>query len=193
MFKANHASIVLVAIALVLAAACRTDTPVAAEPAARRAELRCSADMLEPDLDAQPMLGPGVDANSGTVPFDDGTTYVVSSTYGVPKPSADGAPVTERYLQLFSAIQEQLARESGFVGLQLASSAACASGRTLAIWRSEEEMYNFVTSAAHAAAMQAAREVLQPGYAVSHWIAHDSAQLSWHEAVLQLAARGPVH
>jgi heme-degrading monooxygenase HmoA len=190
MSKASQVSL-LCAVALAVAAACSTDTPTATAPSVRSAELRCSADALEPDLDASPLQGPGVDS-SGAVAFSANTTYVVSSTYGKPKPGEDGAPVTDRYLQLFGDIEEQLPRESGFIGLQLASSAACGSGRTLAIWRSEEEMYSFVSSPAHSAAMQAAHDVLQPGYAVTHWIARARAQLSWDEAVRRLAIKGPV-
>ena len=112
---------------------------------------------------------------------------MVSSTYGAPKPGPDGAP-TQRYLELFSAIEEQLQKEPGLVAMKLASSDSCGSGRTLAVWKSEEEMYDFVTSAAHLAAMQDADEVLKPGYGVTHWSATSLEQTSWQEAVRRVKA-----
>jgi heme-degrading monooxygenase HmoA len=128
-----------------------------------------------------------VDPATGSVRVVEGQHYVVSSTYGVPKPTSDGKLVSDRYLALFGAVAEQLEREPGLIALQLGQSNACGSGRTLAIWRSEEEMYDFVTSRAHLDAMTAADEILQPGYAVTHWDATSATQFSMQEAVRQLA------
>ena len=48
-------------------------------------------------------------------------------------------------------------------------------------------MYAFVTSPAHLDAMAAARDILMPGYAVTHWQARTPEQVSMSEAVRQLA------
>lgn len=150
----------------------------------------CAHDILERDLNDDGPMGPAVDPATGELKLEAGKEYVVSSTYGIPKPGADGAPITARYLQLFTAIQEQLQHEPGLLALRLSQSDTCGSGRTLAIWKSEEDMYHFVTSDAHVAAMSAAQEVLMPGYAVIHWNATSSDQMTFEEAVRQLAKEG---
>ena len=169
-------------------AACGSDGPRADDPQARASALStCRHDLLEPDLEVEPLAGPGVDPATGSLrPAPNGGAYVVSATYGVPRPGADGAPVSPRYAQLFAAIETQLSRETGLLALQLGTSASCGSGRTLAVWKSEEQMYAFVTSPAHLAAMAAARDILMPGYAVTHWEAHATEQISMEEAVRRL-------
>jgi heme-degrading monooxygenase HmoA len=72
------------------------------------------------------------------------------------------------------------------LALQLASSAGCASGRTLAVWSSEDAMYEFVTSPAHAAAMAAADEVLLPGFRVTHWEESSAERISFTEGVRRM-------
>jgi heme-degrading monooxygenase HmoA len=149
---------------------------------------RCARDVLEADLEATPMSGVAVD-DSGELNLESGRTYVVSSTYGAPVPGSDGAPVTEQYLELFSAVQVQLQQQPGLLAMQLASSEGCASGRTLAIWESEEAMYDFVISPAHAAAMAAAGQVLKPGYGVTHWSATKRSEMNFDQAVRELAKK----
>lgn len=89
--------------------------------------LTCAASELESDLDAQPFSGPGVDEASGELKLEPGKSYLVSSTYGVPLPGANGAPVTERYGQLFGAMQAQLEHQPGLLAMRLASSDGCGS------------------------------------------------------------------
>ena len=146
---------------------------------------RCTAGVLESDLAVDPLMGPGVDSG-GKLKLEPGGQYVVSSTYGVPVPGADGARVSDRYLQLFGAVQAQLEKQPGLLAMSLGTSDACGSGRTLALWRSEEEMYDFVTSPAHMAAMKAASEILQPGYEVTHWDATTAESVTFSEAVRHL-------
>jgi heme-degrading monooxygenase HmoA len=160
-----------------------SDKPVGEQSAA----LHCSAAQLENDLEGDPFVGPGVDEASGELKLEPGKQYIVSSTYGVPVPGDNGAPVTPQYLELFGGVQEQLAKQSGLLAMKLASSKGCGSGRTLAVWSSEEEMYEFVTSDAHFAAMKAVREVLKPGYDVTHWTASGKDEINWEKAVKVLA------
>jgi heme-degrading monooxygenase HmoA len=148
---------------------------------------RCAHDVLEPDLSGDAPIGPAVDRATGKLKLADGERYMVSSTYGVPKRASDGAPLTQQYLQLIGAVQEQLQREPGLLALWLLQSEQCGSGRTLAVWKSEEQMYDFVTSKAHLDAMSAADEVLQPGYAVTHWEATSADEMTMEEAIRQLA------
>jgi heme-degrading monooxygenase HmoA len=151
----------------------------------------CSHDVLEPDLEADAFVGPAVDPTTGALMLAPGGRYVVSSTYGVPKPDPDGTPVSQRYLTLFAAVEAQLAQQPGLLALALGQSQGCHAGRTLALWRSEEEMYDFVTSPAHLAAMRAARDILQPGYAVTHWDATSAEDVTFARAVAQLAKIAP--
>jgi len=142
----------------------------------------CVAASLEQDLDATPFQGSGADPKTGALQLAPGKVYVISSTYGVPLPGPNGAPVTEKYGQLFGDIETQLGKETGLVAFRLASSDDCGSGRTLAVWDSEEAMYGFVTSDAHSAAMTAVHDVLKPGYAVTHWQAGSEDEMTFTHA-----------
>jgi hypothetical protein len=152
--------------------------------------LHCSASELELDLESQTLLGGTQDPGGSGFDLPSGGVYLVSSTYGVPRPGQDGAPISARHQQLMAAILERLSSQPGLLGLQVSSSASCGSGRTLAVWQSEELMYQFVTSPAHLAAMNAVAEILQPGYGVTHWQASSPDQMTLTEAVLKLAEDG---
>ena len=185
----RSAGLVLSLLCALVLFACGPESPRGVDTEPRASVLAtCRHDQLEPDLEAAPLVGPSVDpATQHLRPLAAGGAFVVSATYGVPRPDADGAPVSSRYLRLFAAVEAQLARETGLLALQLATSSACGSGRTLAVWKSEEDMYAFVTSPAHLDAMAAARDILMPGYAVTHWQARTPEQVSMSEAVRQLA------
>jgi heme-degrading monooxygenase HmoA len=159
------------------------DTRSTQEPATT-----CRADALEADFEAAPFVGPGVDQETGALRAPAaGESYVVSSTYGVPKP--DPASL-ERWGQLMAAIQVQLAAQPGLLALRLGSSSTCGSGRTLAVWSSEEAMYEFVTSPAHAEAMVAAPEVVQPGFGTTHWTERDPHRITFEQGVQRLRRAG---
>jgi heme-degrading monooxygenase HmoA len=146
----------------------------------------CASGTLEADLDGTPWQGSAVD-ESGELMLSSGRSYMLSSTYGIPVPGPDGAPITEKYGQLLAAIQEQLMKQPGLLAFRLGSSDACRSGRTLAVWESEEAMYEFVASPAHAAAMAAVHEVLRPGYGVTHGQTTQLDQISFAQGARQLA------
>ncbi|MET0343867.1 MAG: antibiotic biosynthesis monooxygenase [Polyangiales bacterium] len=175
----------LMACGMVVVACDDGREPASPRGASAQEITRCDAQTLESDLDAAPFVGPAADEATSTLRLEPGATYIVSSTYGVPKPGASGGP-TERYLGLFGAIEAQLQQEPGLLALQLASSDACRSGRTLAVWRSEEEMLHFVTSPAHLDAMRAASEVLEPGYEVTHWTIEGGDAVDFRAAVARL-------
>jgi heme-degrading monooxygenase HmoA len=142
----------------------------------------CNASKLESDLDPTPFMGPGADS-AGNLQLESGHQYVVSTTYGVPRPGPDGNPVPDSYVQAFGAIQEQLGKQEGLVAYRLSSSESCGSGRTLAVWRSEEEMYAFVVSPAHLNAMTDVNSLLQPGYAVAHYSASDAKEMTFAASI----------
>jgi heme-degrading monooxygenase HmoA len=173
----------LVALSVILAG-CGAEK----DPQSEGGDAACNHGVMEADLEAQPPSGPGVDPETGKILLPpSGSSYVVSTTYGVPKP---GEAVRERWGQLFAGIQEQLASQEGFLAVVLTTSPSCGSGRTLAVWTSEEAMYEFVTSPAHAEAMAASDEVLQSGTAVDHWEATKAEEMTLEEAVRRLAAKG---
>jgi len=145
----------------------------------------CASALLEADLEPSPFMGPGVDA-SGSLMLEPGRDYVVSTTYGVPKLGADGK-IPDTYITAFGAIQEQLRKEKGLVAYRFASSDACGSGRTLAVWSSEAQMYEFVTSPAHLNAMTNANALLEPGYGVTHYTATSANEITFMAAVPHLA------
>jgi heme-degrading monooxygenase HmoA len=183
-YRRSRAGLGVLAMGLALAACGDDEKPRKPESGGADA---CSAAELEPDLDAQPFVGPAADPETGELRLESGKSYVVSSTYGVPVPGENGAPVTPQYLALFGAIEAQLAEQPGLLALKLASSERCGSGRTLAVWSSEEEMYAFVASDAHFNAMKSVKVVLKPGFSTTHWSASRADQMTWDEAVKQLA------
>lgn len=150
-------------------------------------ELRCVADVIEPDLDIGPMAGSAVDEETGLYKLKDGQEVVVSSTYGIPKRAAEGGGLPPGYQDLMGRIIQQLQGQPGLLALQLGNSPSCNSGRTLAVWESEELMYNFVMSAPHLEAMSTANERLEPGYAVTHWTARKQGDISLEAASEHLA------
>jgi hypothetical protein len=169
----------LLALAALLAG-CNTGSETPGDPSST-----CAAGVLEADLQAAPPFGPAVDPETGEIqPPEAGKAYVVSSTYGVQKTS-DAARA--RWAELFGPIQDQLASQPGLLALQLGSSTACSSGRTLAVWESVGQMYSFVGSDAHVAAMDSVDEVVEPGFTVLHWEATTTEQMTFEEAIRRLA------
>ncbi|WP_438003701.1 hypothetical protein WME89_33205 [Sorangium sp. So ce321] len=149
----------------------------------------CTGGALEADLQAAPLSGPGVDPETGKLrPPPEGSSYTISATYGVPLP---GDAAREKYMQYFGAIQAQLASQPGLVAIQLAQSPSCGSGRTLAVWASTDEMYAFVMSPAHVAAVDAVNELIEPNYAVTHWEAASTDEITQEEAARRIKASEP--
>jgi len=158
------------------------------EVAPARAELKCHAAEIEPDLESEYIAGSAVDLSAGELQVEEGREYIVSSTYGIPKRGADGEYLTPRYQMLMGAIVQKLQTQPGLLALQVSSSESCGSGRTLAVWESEELMYDFVTTGPHLEAMSSAEELLQPGYAVTHWTASSPDQMTLTAAPQHLRA-----
>lgn len=154
-----------------------------------KSELRCVADLIEPDLDMGPMGGSDVDEETGLYKLKEGQEVIVSSTYGIPKLAAEGGGLPPHYQDLMGRIIQQLQGQPGLLALQLGTSNSCHSGRTLAVWESEEQMYEFVMSAPHLEAMSSAHELLQPGYAVTHWSARKQEDVSLTAAPAHLATK----
>ncbi|WP_437585817.1 antibiotic biosynthesis monooxygenase family protein [Sorangium sp. So ce1000] len=155
-----------------------TDAPLA----------ECTGGVLEADLEADALTGPGVDPETGKLrPPPEGSSYTVSATYGVRR---QGDAVMERHLQIFGAIQAQLASQPGLLAIQLGYSPSCGSGRTLAVWASTDAMYDFVMSPAHLAGIDAADELLEPTYVVTHWETAETDGITLPDSVRRIQAFG---
>ncbi|WP_437293067.1 antibiotic biosynthesis monooxygenase family protein [Sorangium sp. So ce426] len=156
-----------------------TDAPLPELP-------ECTGGVLEADLEADPLSGPGVDPETGKLrPPPEGSSYAVSATYGVPRP---GDAVMQRYVQIFGAIQAELASQPGLLAIQLGQSPSCGSGRTLAVWASTDAMYEFVMGPAHLAAVNAADELLEPTYVVTHWETAETDGITLADSVSRIRA-----
>lgn len=132
-----------------------------------------------------PLQGPGYDPEMGLLPpLQD--TYVVHSTQILLKPDK-----LERFGELVEAVSAQLMQAEGLVALTTASDPNCGFARTLGIWRSEEAMYKFVLSGAHATAMEESAEISVTGK-VTHWtVEADALPVDWDDAIEHLAQVSP--
>jgi hypothetical protein len=180
----------MLSIALAGTAACdsadnekKNETPITA----------CSRGALEADLEMPgPLAGPGVDPATGTLkPPPSGSAYMVSTTYLDLDQSQEAQA---RFGELMGPIQESLAMQAGLVALQVGSSKACGTARTLSIWASQQGMYDFVLGPAHTEAMNSIGEISRGGSIVAHWEASSPDAVSWDEAAKQLGAlNGPFY
>jgi len=138
-----------------------------------------------------PLSGPGVDPETGELKPPPAAGYIVSSTYLRLK-SKPGE--FQRFGELMGPIQQALAEQPGLLALQLSTSDSCSSARTLAVWESADAMYEFVTSPAHMAAVDAVGEVSRGGSIVTSWRASQTGEATWDEAVRKLDAdNGPFY
>ena len=132
--------------------------------------------------EARPLSGPGYDPMTGFT----GTpkaTYVVSATQIYVRP--------EEQNEFFSQVGKvvgQLAETPGLVAYALGSDATCGDSRTIAVWESEDALYEFVGSGAHVAAMQLAPDLSFTGR-TTHWDAtsEEIGALTWDKAHEKLA------
>jgi heme-degrading monooxygenase HmoA len=180
--RSHGALFALLVLALGAGAACGDDESSDPQAVDSLAQTVCSAGVIETDLEVGTFSGPGVDPATSTLALAPGS-YVVSATYGAPNATAQASG---RWGELFAGIDAQLKSQPGLLAVQLSSSTSCGSGRTLAVWRDTDAMYDFVASPAHLEAMRAAGQVLKPGFAVTHWTTSELAQISNEEGARRL-------
>jgi heme-degrading monooxygenase HmoA len=113
---------------------------------------------------ARPLTGPNFDAEQGGFLVEPTqATYLVHTTQlYVP------ADKFATFIELFADISAQLEGVEGLVAWSAGYDEACEVNRTLGIWESEEAMYAFVASGAHAVAMSQTTEISRTGK-VTHW------------------------
>ncbi|NUO53987.1 MAG: hypothetical protein HOV80_34510 [Polyangiaceae bacterium] len=133
--------------------------------------------------EAKPLSGPGYDPMTGFT----GTakaTYVVSATQIFVKPEKQDA-----FFQQAGKVAVQLGETPGLVAFALGGDTACGDSRTMAVWESEDALYEFVGSGAHVTAMQMAPDLGFTGR-TTHWNAtgEEVKALTWEKAHEKLAA-----
>jgi hypothetical protein len=136
-------------------------------------EAACHKETLEAD---------GVDSNELTT-LPPGS-YVITTTYLRLKHSK---ATLARFQALTNPMTEELAANPGLVRVTTRLSSACNTARTLSVWKSELEMYRFVTGPSHAKAMAAVTDLSRGGSVTTHW-SGDATGATWQRAVEMLAA-----
>lgn len=138
----------------------------------------CSRGTIESDLRQTPWRGPGVDG-SGKVKTG---RYVISATYLRFKPES-----TAEFVDVLVPVQARLRQTSGLVAVRFGFSAACNSGRTLAVWADRASMISFVSGPEHSAAAAKVGDLSRGGGAAIHFD-DESSGATFARAASELAA-----
>jgi quinol monooxygenase YgiN len=170
------------------------DTSTGEDPFADCDRGTLEADISGADMMGNPIplvwMGPGVDPETGML-VDDGSTYVVSSTYLAMKPDP---AAQQAFGEVTPPLVPELFGNPGVVAFQLGTSNACASARTLTVWRDEAAMMTFVAGDAHMAAIGRVAEISRGTSVVAHWSGASVADITWENALTQvLADEGPFY
>lgn len=177
-------------LCLVGLAGCSEESEAPPEASPGTVDDGCPRGTLESDIAYVPLTGPRVDSNGALMP-PPASGYVVSSTF---LRLREGEDAGRRFSELLGPVVTNLQTQPGLEALQLATSTACRTARTLSVWSSLEAMYDFVASDAHQTAVNAVSEVSRGGSIVIHWSARNAEQASWNEAARRLAAaQGPFY
>lgn len=138
----------------------------------------CTKGDLEADFfEDTPLTGPGVDQETGAL--GEGT-YFVATTYLAMKPGT-----LDHVMELSGPVINTLVSSEGFVAMSTARSESCMSLRTLTVWASEDEMYEFVASPAHSAAMSEISQLDRGSSATLSWQG-TAADANWDTALAKL-------
>jgi hypothetical protein len=145
-----------------------------------------AAACVEDDLDASEFAGPGYDAAQGGLlePLQD--KYIASTTVLVLRPET-----VEEFRATVGAMIPVLTQNPGLVGFSTASSAKCGTARTMAVWRDQTAMMNFVASDEHVAGMQRTQEFSTTGTVTSWEVTRAELPLAWDTAIAKATAATP--
>lgn len=137
--------------------------------------------------EGRPLSGVGFDPAQGGLINPKQTTYVVSTTQIYISKEQAGA-----FYENVGAVVAQLTETPGLVALGLATDDTCGVNRTLGVWESEEAMYTFAASGAHAVAMENTPTISLTGK-VTHWTAtvDEVNALDWDVARAKIAEVDP--
>jgi len=139
---------------------------------------QCSKGQLEADfVQDSPWAGPGVDPDTGEI---EAGSYRVATTYLALEPDK-----TDRVFELSGPVIETLSMSQGLVAVTTGQSESCAALRTFTVWRTEEDMFAFVASSAHATAMGETSELSRGTSNTISWDG-DETTITWEEAASRL-------
>jgi hypothetical protein len=187
--RAGTAARALIAVAL--AAGCAEETSESAESAGVGGEGGMQAppdpyahlyQCVETDFgDVHSLSGPGYDPETGIIGTSQ-DTYVVSTTLFYWKPE-----MTDEVYQTGGRVMGQISDSPGMVAYAVGTDETCLVARQLSVWRSEEDLYAFVLSGAHAEAIGSTLDVSLTGRG-THWTitADELATLDWDTARAKL-------
>ncbi len=144
-------------------------------------------DCEEVDFAGGPLQGPGFDATMGGFIDEPEASYVVATTQIY---VADAQ--IEGFLAAFGPVNAELASTEGLVAHAVGTDSTCGVNRTMSVWTSEQAMFAFVGSGAHALAMSQTNEVSLTGR-VTHFTATaaEVEALDWEVVRAKLAAVEP--
>lgn len=150
-------------------------------------ESKCNHKLLEPDFEPDgDFTGPGVDAD-GKIPKG---RYVYSSTYLAIKLSTDAF---RKFSSVNAPISDALESQPGLVAYKIGISLDCYALRTLAVWKDEASMVQFVVGPAHGNAISAIGEISRGKSIVTHW-EDDESGATWARAVEKITLdEGPFY
>ena len=141
----------------------------------------CRAAAIEPDLKRTPTQV----ADAASPPTGD---VWISTTYLALTPDPKGQAI---FRSLMTDMIRVLPSTPGLVSFRFATSEACLSARTLAVWRDEESLEAFVRSQEHHAAMRQTNTLSRGSSTFTRWLGPiQSAE--WARAAQELATQdGP--
>lgn len=141
---------------------------------------------VESELQVEPLFGPGWDSETNTLIGEPQDTYVVHTTQAL---------VPLEGLQPFVAMSQdvvaQLMVTPGLIAIGFASEPNCGFERTTGIWASEQAMYAFVGSGAHAEAMAQTANLQVAGRATHFEVAAGDLPLPWDTIISQISSIEP--
>ena len=118
------------------------------------------------------LSGPGYDEETGFV-GQPRESYVLHATQIYVRPEQE-----QTFLQVSGAVIGQLGTTPGLVAFSVGSDDGCGVARTIGVWESEEALYAFVGSGAHAEAMAQTAALSFTGR-TTHWDATAEEVLSY--------------
>lgn len=126
--------------------------------------------------EAKPLSGPNFDASQGGFLMEPSqSTFVVHTTQIYTKPDGE-----QDFLMLSGAIIATLADTPGLVAWTVGNDEGCGVSRTMGIWESDEALYTFVASEAHAAAMAQTTALSFTGRTMHFEVTKEEAEaLTW--------------
>lgn len=136
-----------------------TPTSTARQPTASNAYPGCHATAVEPDLKPTPtQVVNAASAAKGDV--------WISSTYLALTPDPKGQAT---FRSLMAELLRVLPTTPGLISFEFSTSESCLSARTLAVWRDEAAMDDFVRSPAHYAAMRQSNSLSRGTSTFTRW------------------------